>query len=152
MGDATPPERPGRARLERSIVALALLVLAGAVVWQAPDYLRGPEPVGEDSSSHILASATIAEHIRAGSDGWWFPHLNLGFPLAHFYQPLAHCATALVALALGGPERATEAYKGIVVALLLLLPGAAYVGFRRFGLARAGALGAALALVALSTP
>jgi len=141
--------RSGRA--ERAVVALVLAVLLGVPLRYAPGYLRGDEPLGADSSSHILASATIAQHLLDGSPGWWMPSLNLGFPLAHFYQPLPHCATALLALALGGPEQATLAYKCLVVLLLCLGPITMYAGLRRLELSRAAALLAAIALTTLST-
>lgn len=138
-------------RPERLIVGLVLALLAGLVLWRAPAYVGGDEPLGADSSSHIVASTTLARHLAAGSPGWWEPSLNLGFPLGHYYQPLPHVATALVALALGGPEEGTRAYKLLVVVLLALVPVAAYLGFRRLGLARAGALLGALALTTIST-
>ena len=128
------------------------LVLAAVLAWHVPRYLAGPEPVGDDSSSHILAAARVAEHLRTGSGGWWMPDLNLGFPLAHFYQPLPHVATGALALALGGPEHAASAYKLCVVLLLLVAPLAATLGFRRFGLSWLGATCGALALAALSAP
>jgi hypothetical protein len=149
-GGAETPD-PGAQRAERLVVALALAVLVGAVLWSAPGYVRGDEPLGADASSHILASATIARHLQDGSPGWWMPSLNLGFPLAHYYQPLPHCATAVLALALGGPERATVAYKLLVVLLLCLGPITTYAGLRRLDLSRAAALVAAIALATLST-
>jgi hypothetical protein len=143
---------PGLGRAaERRVVALFLLVLGGVVLRHALAYWRGDEPLGADSSSHILASATLAEHLREGAPGWWMPHLNLGFPLAHFYQPLPHLATALLALALGGPEQATLAYKLWVVLLLCLAPLTTYVGLRRLELSRTAALASAIALATLST-
>ncbi|HEX6881998.1 MAG TPA: hypothetical protein VF530_01385 [Planctomycetota bacterium] len=144
---AAPPGSAG----ERLVVALVLALLAALVLVHAPAYVAGDEPLGADSSSHIVASTRIAEHLRAGSPGWWAPDLNLGFPLAHYYQPLPHCATALLALALGGPEQAVRAYKLWVVVLLALVPLSAYLGFRRLDLARPAALLGALALATLST-
>ena len=132
--------------------AVFLALLVSCVLVFAPDYLSGPAPVGEDSSSHILASYQIARHIEAGSPGWWMPQLNLGFPLAHFYQPLPHTATAVLALLLGGPKEAVLAYKLVCVGLLCLLPLTMYAGMRRMQLSRAGAIVATLAFVCLSTP
>ena len=139
-------------QLDAWIALVGLLILAGSVLWRAPAYLGGFEPVGNDSSSHILASARAAEFLRSGSGGWWVNDLNLGFPLAHFYQPLPHVATGLLALLLGGPDEATLAYKLLVVALLVAAPFTTYVGLLRLGLARAGALVGALALATLSAP
>ena len=139
-------------QLDAWIALLGLLILAGSVLWRAPAYLGGFEPVGNDSSSHILASARVAELVRSGSDGWWMSDLNLGFPLAHFYQPLPHVTTALLALLLGGPDQAALAYKLLVVALLALAPFTTYFGIVRLGLGRAGALVGALALATLSAP
>lgn len=119
---------------------------------RAPHYLAGPEPVGDDSSSHILASARAAEYLRTGSDGWWVSDLNLGFPLAHFYQPLPHAATGALALLLGGPEEATQAYKLLVVMLLCAGPFATWFGLRRLGFGPVAAACGALALATFSAP
>ena len=134
------------------VVAVVLGVLAAAVLWQVPAYVAGNEPAGDDVSSHILASTRLAEHLAAGRAGWWMDDLNLGLPLAHFYQPLPHVATAVLALALGGPGQATLAYQLLAALLLILIPIAGYVGFRRFGLAPTGALCSAVALVMMSAP
>ncbi|NOT30818.1 MAG: hypothetical protein HOP15_10270, partial [Planctomycetes bacterium] len=141
-----------RRPLEGWISLLALLVLSGALLWHAPHYLSGPEPVGDDSSSHVLASARVAGYLRAGSDGWWMSDLNLGFPLAHFYQLLPHVATGALALALGGPEHAAEAYKLLVVLLLLAGPFATWFGLRRLGFGSVAAVCGAVALATLSAP
>ena len=134
-------------------MAAGLLALCvGSVLLFAPGYLGGPAPVGEDASSHILAAQRIARHIEAGSPGWWMSELNLGFPLAHYYQPLPHTASALLALGLGGPEKAVLAYKLVCVLLLCALPLTTYVGMRRLQLSRTGAVVAAVAFCVLSTP
>jgi hypothetical protein len=140
-----------QAGFERWVAAAALGVLALLVLARAPGYLAGPEPVGDDSSSHVVASAAVADCLRSGA-GWWADEFNLGFPLAHFYQPLPHVVTGALALALGGPEEAATAYKALVVLLLLALPFAAIVGFSRLGLSRGGALASALVLATLSAP
>jgi hypothetical protein len=145
------PDPSPTPRAERALVALALALLSALVLWHAPAYLTGDEPLGADSSSHIVASTTLARHLAAGSSGWWEPGLNLGFPLAHYYQPLPHLATALVALLLGGPEETTLSYKLLVVLLLSLAPWTTYLGFRRLDLTRPAALFAALAACTVST-
>ncbi len=141
-----------RRPLEAWIALLALLVLSGTLLAHAPDYLGGPEPVGDDSSSHVLASARAAEHLSSGSGGWWLADLNLGFPLAHFYQPLPHVATGVLALALGGPEHAAQAYKILVLLLLCAGPYATWFGLRRLGFGPVAAVCGAVALATLSAP
>jgi hypothetical protein len=149
--ESADARQAGQAGFERWVAAAALGVLALAVLARAPGYLAGDEPVGDDSSSHVVASAAVADCLRSGA-GWWADEFNLGFPLAHFYQPLPHVVTGALALALGGPEHAATAYKALVVLLLLALPFAAFVGFSRLGLGRGGALAAALVLATLSAP
>lgn len=140
------PRRP----LETWIALVALAVLAAAVLARAPHYLGGPEPLGDDSSSHILASTRAAEYLRTGSDGWWVSDLNLGFPLVHFYQPLPHVATGALALLLGGPQEATQAYKLLLVLLLCAGPFATWFGLRRLGFPPIAAACGALALATFS--
>ena len=137
---------------ERWAAGFFLALFVGVIWWFAPSYLSGAEPVGEDASSHILAAHQIARHLQAGSPGWWMAQLNLGFPLAHFYQPLPHTAVAILALLLGGPDEAGLAYKLVVVLLLSLLPLTTYLGMRRLDLSRAGAIVATISFVILSTP
>ena len=141
-----------RRPLETWIALVALVVLGVAVLVRAPHYLAGPEPVGDDSSSHILASARAAEYLRAGTLGWWVSDFECGFPLAHFYQPLPHVATGALALVLGGPEQAALAYKLLVVVLLVAAPFASWFGLRRLGLGSAAAVCGAIALATLSAP
>ncbi len=139
-------------RLDRWVVIAALAVLAAVVLGRAPAYLAGPEPVGDDSSSHVVASAAVAECLQDGARGWWAPEFNLGFPLVHFYQPLPHVATGLFALLLGGPQESATAYKLLVVLLLSLLPISACAGFARLGLSPIGAFSGAVVLATLSAP
>jgi hypothetical protein len=78
--------------------------------------------------------------------------LQLGFPLAHFYQPLPHVATGVLALVLGGPEHAAQAYKLLVVLLLVAGPFATWLGLRRLGFGPVAAVCGAIALATISAP
>ncbi len=129
---------------ESYVTAILLLLTAACVLVRAGDYLSGTGPVGNDSSSHIVAISTLADYIKSGQFHFWNPNFNLGFPLAHYYQPLPYVITAFTSIVIGGPDAAVTAYKLWVCILLALTPFCYYFAFSRLGLNRYTALLAAL--------
>jgi hypothetical protein len=136
---AGPSPRQSAGWTDSPAFAGAILTAASIFVLVPALHYFGPrEPLGDDASSHIASIATLARRI-AGGQGWWSTDFNLGFPFALYYQPLPHIVSALVCLALGGPDRAALTFKLLTVGLLLVQPWAIYLGMRRAGAERLAA-------------
>lgn len=118
---------------DRRIAYVFLSLSSLLVLWFARGYLAPYGPLGDDASSHITTIASFARILQSGA-GWWSQDYNLGFPLALYYQPLPHLASAVLCLLLGGPGRAMLTYKIVATALIVLQPWAIYAGARRAGL------------------
>ncbi len=117
--------------MNKFFLALFLSLPLVMIFFQVPDYLRGGPPIGNDSSSHIVAIAQVAEYVQEGELHFWNPAFNLGYPLLHFYQPLSYLLSALTALLLGGPEKAIVAYKLWMIINLCLIPLSYFIALRR---------------------
>lgn len=139
-------------RSNRHKVAWLLVLLPSLLVLaQAPEYLAGGFPTGDDSSSHIVSIAELTRRLAAAEFHLWNPNFNQGFALAHFYQPLPYFVSAFTALLAGGPEQAGLAYKLWVVVLLTLMPWAFFLACRRLFFGRFAAIAAAMMFFALAT-
>jgi uncharacterized membrane protein len=117
--------------MNKGFLTLFLSIPTLMILWQSPDYLRGGPPIGNDSSSHIVAIHHVAECLLLGEYHFWNPSFNLGFPLMHFYQPLSYVASALTALVLGGPDQAILAYKLWMIINLCLIPFSYFIALKR---------------------
>src|SRR5687768_17305800 len=112
--------------------ATALTVVAAA----AARYLDGGVALGNDNSSHLAEIVTIADHLRAGRTDFWFPWVNLGYPLFVTYQPAPSlCMGVLVALT-RDVVAPSWLFKASIVALWAAMPTTWYLGGRRLGMSR----------------
>ncbi|MBN1944111.1 MAG: hypothetical protein JW797_00490 [Bradymonadales bacterium] len=122
----------------RLLHRLALALSSAAVILFSRAWWNGIPPLGDDSSSHIVAMSRVAEILQTGA-GWWAPDFNLGFPIGLYYQPLPHFVGGVVTLLLGGGTAAIVAYKAISIALVALSPWCVALGARRMGMTPTGA-------------
>jgi hypothetical protein len=111
---------------------LLLLLTTFAVLFQARSFLEPWSALGDDASSHTTAISTLASRIMEGQ-GWWSTDYNLGFAMGLYYQPLPHILSALLCIALGGPDAAIVTYKIMMTLVMVAQPWAIFVGFRRAG-------------------